>query len=65
MASVAGCSAAAAPLTPRMAISLAADKTQSVTSMVVTFSDQISGAVTIQGTGGNSAGGVAGTQVAD
>jgi hypothetical protein len=45
MASVAGCSAAAAPLTPRMAISLAADKTQSVTSMIATFSDQISGAV--------------------
>jgi hypothetical protein len=46
MASVAGCSAAAAPLPPRMAISLAADKTQSVTSMTATFSDQISSAVT-------------------
>ncbi len=45
MASVAGCSAAAPPLTPRMAISLAADKTQSVTSMTATFSDQIGGTV--------------------
>jgi hypothetical protein len=44
VASIAGCSAAK-PLTARMAISLAADKTQSVTSMAATFSDQISGTV--------------------
>lgn len=43
--SLAGCSGPAKPLTSRMAISLAADKTQSVTSMAATYSDQISGGV--------------------
>ncbi len=45
LALVAGCSAAAAPLTPRMAISLAADKTQSVSSMAAAVSTQSSGTV--------------------
>jgi hypothetical protein len=45
IASVAGCGSSAAPMTPRTAISLAADKTQSVTSMTATFSDQITGTV--------------------
>jgi|HubBroStandDraft_1064217.scaffolds.fasta_scaffold151241_2 hypothetical protein len=45
VASVAGCASSAAPMTPRTAISLAADKTQSVTSMTATFSDQITGTV--------------------
>lgn len=44
LALVSGCSAAA-PLTPRMAISLAADNSQSVTSMTATFSEHISSAV--------------------
>ncbi len=45
VASVAGCGSSAAPMTPRTAISLAADKTQSVTSMAATFSEQITGTV--------------------
>ena len=45
VASVAGCGSSAAPMTPRTAISLAANKTQSVTSMTATFSDQITGTV--------------------
>jgi hypothetical protein len=45
VASVAGCGSSAAPMTPRTAISLAADKTQSVTSMTATFSEQITGTV--------------------
>ena len=44
-ASVAGCGSSAAPMTPRTAIGLAADKIQSVTSMTATFSDQITGTV--------------------
>jgi hypothetical protein len=45
LALVAGCSAAPAPLTPRMAISLAADETQNVNSMVATVATQTSGTV--------------------
>jgi hypothetical protein len=44
-ASVAGCGSSAAPMTPRTAIGLAADKIRSVTSMTATFSDQITGTV--------------------